>query len=115
MLEFRRAWMQHIAQFDKSIQILLDLNEFCQNPKYVRAFPGQGFGLLGSILYYTQVGPGDRLALPGGRPASRCRGVWGAATPPSGGSGGQSTPGSLNYSANRRIPRDNYYPRIIQL
>ena len=45
MLEFRRAWMQHIAKFEKSIQILLDLNEFRQNPKYVRAFPGQGFGL----------------------------------------------------------------------
>ena len=38
------------------------------------------------ILYYTQVGPGDRPAPPGGRPAPRCREVWEAATPPSGGS-----------------------------
>ena len=54
-----------------------------------------------TILYYTQVGPGDRPAPPGGRPAPRCSEDWGAATPPSGGSGGQSTPGSLNYSADR--------------
>ena len=47
------------------------------------------------ILYYTQVGPGDRPAPPGGRPAPRCRGVWGAATPPSGGSGGQRPPGNI--------------------
>ena len=53
------------------------------------------------ILYDTQVGPGDRSAPPGGRPAPRCSGVWGAATPPSGGSKGQSPPGGLNYSANR--------------
>ena len=45
MLEFRRAWMQHIAKFEKSIQILLDLDEFRKNPKYVRAFSGQGFFL----------------------------------------------------------------------
>merc|ERR1712194_610635 len=48
-----------------------------------------------TILYYTQVGPGDRPAPPGGRPAPRCRGVWGAATPPSGGSGGQRPPGNI--------------------
>ena len=41
------------------------------------------------ILYYTQVGPGDRPAPPGGRPAPRCMGVWGAATPPSARSGEQ--------------------------
>ena len=45
-----------------------------------------------TILYYTQVGLGDRPAPPGGRPAPRCTRVWGAATPPSGGSGGQSQP-----------------------
>ena len=42
------------------------------------------------ILYYTQVGPGDRPASPGGRPAPKCRGVWGAATTPSGESGGSA-------------------------
>ena len=56
------------------------------------------------IQYYTiitQVTPGDRPAPPGGRPAPKCSEVWGAATPPSGGSGRQSSPGSLDYSANR--------------
>ena len=46
-------------------------------------------------LCYTQVGPGDRPAPPGGRPAPRCRGVWGAATPPSGESEGQRPPGNI--------------------
>ena len=54
-----------------------------------------------TILYYTQVVPGDRPAPPSGRPAPRCKGVWGPATPPSGRSGEQNPPGSLNYSANR--------------
>ena len=47
------------------------------------------------ILYYTQVGPGDRPAPPSGRRAPRCREVWGAATPPSGRSGGQRSPGNI--------------------
>ena len=47
------------------------------------------------IPYYTQVGPGDRPAPPGGGPAPRCKGVWGAATPPSGGSGGQRPPSNI--------------------
>ena len=47
------------------------------------------------ILYYTQVGPGDRPAPTGGRLAPRCKGVCGAATPPSGRSGGQRPPGSI--------------------
>ena len=63
------------------------------------------------ILYYTQVGPGDRPAPPGGRLAPRCRGVWGAATPPSGGSSGQSPPGSLNYAANRKLATMRRYFR----
>ena len=47
-----------------------------------------------TVLYYTQVGTGDRLAPPGRRPAPRCRGVWGVATPPSEGSGRQRDPSS---------------------
>ena len=42
------------------------------------------------LLYYTQVGPGDRPAPPSGRPAPRCKGVWEAATPPSEGPGGNA-------------------------
>ena len=53
------------------------------------------------ILYYTQVGPCDRPAPSGGRPASRCREAWGAGTHLSGRSGGRSPPCGLNYSANR--------------
>ena len=58
------------------------------------------------VLYDTQVGPGDRPAPPSGRPAPGCREVWGAATPPSGGSDGQSPLGSLNYPANRMLEHD---------
>ena len=47
------------------------------------------------MLYYTQVGRGDRLDPPGGRPGARCRVVWGAGTPTSEASGGQRPPGSL--------------------
>ena len=55
------------------------------------------------ILYYTQVSPGNRPAPPGGRPASRCRVVWGAATPPSGGSGGQHPPGKSQFEKTGRV------------
>ena len=60
-----------------------------------------------AMLYYTQVGPSDRPAPPSGRPAPRCKGVCGAATPTSGGSEGQSAPGSLKYPANRSINQVN--------
>ena len=46
------------------------------------------------IVHYTQVGPGDRPAPPGGRPIPRCKGVWESATPPSGGNEGQRPLGS---------------------
>ena len=45
--------------------------------------------LYNTILYYTQVGPGNRPSPPNGRLAPRCSGVWVAATPLSGEFGGQ--------------------------
>ena len=57
-------------------------------------------------LYYTIRKSAPATARP--RPAAArprgAGGVWGAATPPSGRSGGQSPPGSLNYSASRNSP-----------
>ena len=50
------------------------------------------------IQYYTipKSAPATaRPGPPGGRPAPRCREVWGAATPPSGGAGRQRTPGNI--------------------
>ena len=86
------------------------------------------------ILYYTQVGHGDRLAPPGSRLAPRCRRVWGAATPRSGGSGGQRPPGHILvftifgmlfgkpgcYILNilavaRRLPNSNVIPKTSEL
>ena len=64
--------------------------------------------LLYAVLYYTILYAGRPWRPPGGRPGSRCREVWGAATPPSGAPWGQSPPGGLNYSANR-IESENLY------
>ena len=58
-----------------------------------------------SIVFYNTIPYAGRRRRPPGParrpPSPEVQKVWGAATPPSGGSGGQSPPGSLNYSANR--------------